>query len=56
MYADADVLREPAMAGRSMNSHFASRYLTPEGAWKNQTEMFMLPQMSLRPELRCLEL
>ena len=40
LYADADVSREPATAGRSMNSHFASRYLTPEGEWKNQTEMY----------------
>ena len=40
LYADADVSREPATAGRSMNSHFASRYLTPEGDWKNQTEMY----------------
>ncbi len=40
LYADADVAHEPAMAGRSMNSHFASRYLTPQGDWEDQTEMF----------------
>ena len=40
LYADADVTHEPSTAGRSMNSHFASRYLTPEGEWKNQTEMY----------------
>jgi 2-oxoisovalerate dehydrogenase E1 component len=39
LYADTDVAHEPAMAGRSMNAHFASRYLTPQGDWKNQTEM-----------------
>ncbi len=40
LYADADVIREPSTAGRSMNSHFASRYLTPAGEWKPQTEMY----------------
>ncbi len=40
LYADADVNREPATGGRSMNDHFASRFLTPEGEWKDQTEMY----------------
>jgi 2-oxoisovalerate dehydrogenase E1 component len=40
LYADADVTREPSTAGRSMNSHFASRFLTPEGEWKNQTDQY----------------
>ncbi len=40
LYADADVEREPASAGRGMNAHFASRYIHPDGSWKNQVEMF----------------
>ncbi len=40
LYADADLTKEPATAGRSMNSHFASRFLTSDGEWKDQTEMF----------------
>jgi 2-oxoisovalerate dehydrogenase E1 component len=40
LYADADLKREPATGGRSMNSHFATRYLSPDGDWKNQTEMY----------------
>jgi pyruvate/2-oxoglutarate/acetoin dehydrogenase E1 component/TPP-dependent pyruvate/acetoin dehydrogenase alpha subunit len=39
LYADADLEREPATAGRAMNAHFASRYLNPDGSWKNQTRM-----------------
>jgi TPP-dependent pyruvate/acetoin dehydrogenase alpha subunit len=39
LYAHADVESDPATAGRSMNAHFASRYLNPDGSWKNQTEM-----------------
>ena len=40
MYAHADVNADPATGGRSMNSHFASRYIDEEGAWRNQTHMF----------------
>jgi len=32
MYAHADVNAEPHMGGRSMNAHFASRYLNPDGS------------------------
>jgi len=39
LYAHADVEAEPATAGRSMNAHFASRYLNPDGTWKDQTAM-----------------
>jgi 2-oxoisovalerate dehydrogenase E1 component len=39
LYAHADVEAEPATAGRSMNAHFASRYLDPDGTWKDQTAM-----------------
>ena len=31
LYAHADVEHEPATAGRSMNAHFATRYLYPDG-------------------------
>ncbi len=40
LYADADVEREPETAGRAMNAHFASRYLNPDGSWKDQTAMY----------------
>ena len=40
LYAHADVEHEPATAGRSMNAHFATRYLKPDGSWKNQTESY----------------
>ncbi len=40
LYADADVNHDPASAGRMMNAHFGSRYLNPDGSWRNQTEMY----------------
>ena len=40
LYAHADLNHESNMGGRSMNSHFASRYVNPDGSWKNQTEMY----------------
>ncbi len=40
LYAHADVNAEPSSAGRSMNSHFASRLLDEQGQWKNQTEQY----------------
>ncbi|MGD8456562.1 MAG: thiamine pyrophosphate-dependent enzyme [Anaerolineales bacterium] len=40
LYAHADVEAEPATAGRSMNAHFASRYLNPDGTWTDQTAMY----------------
>ena len=40
LYAHADVKAEPATAGRAMNSHFASRFINPDGSWKSQTNMF----------------
>jgi len=40
LYADADVEREPSSGGRQMNSHFASRLLTPEGLWRPQVDSF----------------
>ncbi|WP_040007051.1 alpha-ketoacid dehydrogenase subunit alpha/beta [Fibrisoma limi] len=40
LYADTDVTREPNTAGRSMNGHFATRWLDENGLWRNQTEFF----------------
>ena len=38
LYADVD--NDPWSAGRSMNCHFATRSLNPDGSWKNQTELY----------------
>jgi len=35
LYADTNVEREPASAGRQMNGHFATRSLNEDGSWKN---------------------
>jgi len=40
LYAHADVEHDPATAGRSMNAHFATRYLYPDGRWKNQAQSY----------------
>ncbi|MCS6807576.1 MAG: thiamine pyrophosphate-dependent enzyme [Bacteroidota bacterium] len=40
LYAHADVRYEPATAGRTMNSHFATRSLDEYGQWKNLSEMY----------------
>jgi 2-oxoisovalerate dehydrogenase E1 component len=40
LYAHADVDAEPNTGGRGMDAHFASRYIKPNGTWKNQTEMY----------------
>ena len=40
LYADADVEHDPWSAGRSMNAHFATRFLNPDGSWKKQTETY----------------
>ena len=40
LYADADVAHDPWSAGRSMNAHFASRLLNPDGSWKSQTDSY----------------
>ncbi|HWK99401.1 MAG TPA: thiamine pyrophosphate-dependent enzyme [Parapedobacter sp.] len=39
LYAHPDVDADPSSAGRQMNSHFATRMLTPEGQWVDQTLM-----------------
>jgi len=40
LYADADVGREPATAGRTMGAHFGTRLLDERGRWLNQLEGF----------------
>jgi 2-oxoisovalerate dehydrogenase E1 component len=40
LYAHADVEVEPATAGRAMNAHFATRFLNPDGSWKNLAQMY----------------
>ncbi|MBI1185334.1 transketolase [bacterium] len=40
LYADTDVEKEPASAGRQMNGHFASRSLDENFQWKNLTEQY----------------
>src|SRR5215216_4516643 len=40
LYAHADINHESNTGGRSMNAHFASRYINPDGSWKNQTESY----------------
>lgn len=39
LYAIPHIEAEPASAGRSMNGHFATRTLNPDGSWKNLTEI-----------------
>jgi 2-oxoisovalerate dehydrogenase E1 component len=36
----ADVENDPSSGGRSMNAHFASRFLNPDGTWIAQTENY----------------
>ncbi|HUP49314.1 MAG TPA: thiamine pyrophosphate-dependent enzyme, partial [Thermoanaerobaculia bacterium] len=40
LYAHADVEHDPWSGGRSMNCHFATRLLNPDGTWKNQTDIY----------------
>jgi 2-oxoisovalerate dehydrogenase E1 component len=40
LYAHADVEADPWSAGRSMNCHFATRSVNPDGSWKNLTDMY----------------
>lgn len=39
LYADTSVEREPASAGRQMNTHLATRSLNEDGSWKDLTQM-----------------
>lgn len=38
LYADTNIEREPASAGRQMNGHYATRSLNEDGSWKNLME------------------
>ncbi|MEO8734482.1 MAG: thiamine pyrophosphate-dependent enzyme, partial [Flavobacteriales bacterium] len=40
LYAHADVIAEPASAGRQMNGHFATRSLDGNGEWKNLADQY----------------
>ncbi len=40
LYADADLEREPETGGRAMNAHFATRFLNPDGSWKDLTRLY----------------
>lgn len=40
LYAHTDVHAEPASAGRSMNGHFATRFLDEKGQWLPQTDRY----------------
>ncbi len=40
LYAHADISHESNTGGRSMNAHFSSRYVNPDGSWRDQTEMY----------------
>ncbi|QKZ11418.1 thiamine pyrophosphate-dependent enzyme [Spirosoma sp. KUDC1026] len=40
LYAHTDVEAEPNTGGRSMNGHYATRWLDEQGLWRNQTELF----------------
>jgi pyruvate/2-oxoglutarate/acetoin dehydrogenase E1 component/TPP-dependent pyruvate/acetoin dehydrogenase alpha subunit len=56
LYAHADVAHDPATAGRTMNGHFASRYINPDGSWRNQTQSYNIaadvsPTASQMPRL-----
>ena len=40
LYADADIAHDPWSAGRSMNAHFATRSLNPDGTWKDVASLY----------------
>ena len=40
LYAHPDLAAEPNSAGRSMNGHYATRWLDEQGQWLDQTGMF----------------
>jgi len=40
LYAHADENAEPSSAGRSMNNHFSTRTLNPDGSWMDVTEQY----------------
>lgn len=40
LYAHTDIEHDPNTAGRSMNGHFATRWLDEQGLWRTQTNSF----------------
>lgn len=38
LYANPDIEKDPASAGRQMNCHYATRYIDANGNWVNQAE------------------
>ncbi len=38
LYANPDIEKDPASAGRQMNCHFATRFVNSDGTWANQAE------------------
>ena len=40
LYAHTDLEAEPSTAGRSMNGHFGTRSLNPDGTWKDLTAQY----------------
>src|SRR6185436_3391091 len=40
LYADTNIEHEPHSGGRQMNSHFASRFVNPDGSWKSQLAQY----------------
>ena len=40
LYAHTDLTAEPNTGGRSMNGHYATRWLNEQGLWRNQTELY----------------
>jgi len=38
LYANPDIEKDPASAGRQMNCHYATRFANPDGTWVNQAE------------------
>lgn len=40
LYAHTDIAHDPNTAGRSMNGHFATRWLNEQGLWRSQTNEY----------------
>ena len=40
LYAHADINADPITAGRSMNGHYGSHFINPDGSWRDQMEMY----------------
>jgi len=40
LYAHPDIEHDPWSAGRSMNAHFATRLLNPDGSWRSQVDSY----------------